>query len=81
MSEGEKKDIYKNDFIGKKYVYKIEDEKELQKVEIDKNIILRVIEIGNKKLIDIRRYYKGYPTKRGVRFDYQVFDTLREILN
>lgn len=81
MSEGEKKDISKNDFIGKKYVYKIEDEKELQKVEIDKNIILRVIEIGNKKLIDIRRYYKGYPTKRGVRFDYQVFDTLREILN
>lgn len=81
MSEGEKKDISKNDFIGKKYVYKIEDEKELQKVEIDKNIILRVIEIGDKKLIDIRRYYKGFPTKRGVRFDYKVFETLKEILN
>jgi hypothetical protein len=80
MSEGEKKDIQKNDFIGKKYVYKIEDEKELQKVEIDKNIILRVIEIGDKKMIDIRRYYKGYPTKRGIRFDYRAFNTLKEIL-
>lgn len=76
MSEGEKK----NDFIGKKYVYKIEDEKELQKVEIDKNIILRVIENNDKKMIDIRRYYKGFPTKRGIRFDYKVFNTLKEIL-
>lgn len=67
-------------FIGKKYVYKLEDEKELQKVEIDKNIVLRVIEMGDKKLIDIRRYYKGFPTKKGIRFDYKVFDTLKEII-
>ena len=44
------------------------------KVEIDKNIVLRVLEIGDKKLIDIRRYYKGFPTKRGIRFEYKVFE-------
>ena len=76
----EKEKEIKNTLLGKKYVYKIEDEKELQKVEIDKNIVLRVLEIGDKKLIDIRRYYKGFPTKRGIRFEYKVFETLKEIL-
>ncbi len=69
-----------NQFIGKKYIYKIEDEKELQKIEIEKNIILRVIEIGDRKMIDLRRYYKGFPTKRGIRFDYKIFKTLKEII-
>lgn len=81
MSEGEKEKKEKTEFLGKKYVYKIEDEKELQKVEIDKNIVLRVIEVGDKKLIDLRRYYKGFPTKRGIRFDYKVFNTLKEIID
>lgn len=80
MNDDKDKKEKKDTFIGKKYVYKIEDEKELQKVEIDKNIVLRVIEMGDKKLIDIRRYYKGFPTKRGIRFDYNVFDTLKEII-
>ena len=81
MSEGEKEKKEKPEFLGKKYVYKIEDEKELQKVEIDKNIVLRDIEVGDKKLIDLRRYYKGFPTKRGIRFDYKVFNTLKEIID
>jgi hypothetical protein len=69
-----------NTFLGKKYTYKIDDEKELQKIEIDKNLVLRVIEFGGKKLIDIRRYYKGFPTKRGVRFNYEIFETLKKII-
>ena len=77
MQAEEKKE---NTFIGKKYIYKLEDEKELQKVEIDKNIVLRVIEMGDKKMIDIRRYYKGFPTKKGIRFDYKIFNTLKEII-
>lgn len=80
MNKDENKENKDPNFIGKKYVYKIEDEKELQKVEIDKNIVLRVLEIGDKKLIDLRRYYKGFPTKRGIRFDYNVFKTLKQII-
>lgn len=67
--------------MGKKYVYKIDDEKEFQKVEIEKNLVLRVLEFNGKKLIDIRRYYKGFPTKKGVRFSYDVFETLKKILD
>lgn len=81
MSETENKENKsENQFIGKKYIYKIEDEKELQKIEIDKNIVLRVIEIGDRKMIDLRRYYKGFPTKRGIRFDYKIFKTLKDII-
>ena len=67
-------------FLGKKYTYKIEDETELKKVELDKNIVMRIIDFNGKKLVDLRKYYKGFPTKRGVRFDYDVFETLIEII-
>ena len=36
--------------------------------------------MGDKKMIDIRRYYKGFPTKKGIRFDYKIFNTLKEII-
>lgn len=66
--------------LGKKYVYKIEDEKELIKVELEKNLVLRIIEFNGKKMIDIRKYYKGYPTKKGVRFEYGTYETLKKII-
>lgn len=80
MSEGEKEKKEKPEFLGKKYVYKIEDEKELVKVELEKNLVLRIIEFNGKKMIDIRKYYKGYPTKKGVRFDYTIYETLKKII-
>lgn len=67
-------------FLGKKYTYKIEDETELKKVELDKNIVMRIIDLNGKKLVDLRKYYKGFPTKRGVRIDYDTFETLMEII-
>ena len=70
----------KTQFLGKKYTYKIEDETELKKVELDKNIVMRIIDFNGKKLVDLRKYYKGFPTKRGVRFDYDAFETLIEII-
>ena len=73
-------EIKTTQFLGKKYTYKIEDETELKKVELDKNIVMRIIDFNGKKLVDLRKYYKGFPTKRGVRFDYDVFETLIEII-
>ena len=69
-----------NNLLGKKYVYKIEDEKEILKAELEKNLVLRIIEFNGKKMIDIRKYYKGYPTKKGVRFDYTTYETLKKII-
>ena len=70
----------KSNGLGKKYVYKIEDEQELQKLEIDKNIVLRVLNVADKKMIDIRRYYKGYPTKKGIRFSYETYNMIKKLV-
>lgn len=66
--------------LGKKHTYKIENEQELKKIEIDKNIIFRLIDINGKKMVDIRRYYKGFPTKKGIRFDYESFKEINNII-
>ena len=40
------------------------EETDLVKVEVAKNLFLRVIIDENKeKMIDLRKYYKGFPTK------------------
>ena len=67
-------------FLGKKYTYKIDDETELKKIELDKNIVVRILDFNGKKLVDLRKYYKGFPTKRGIRLDYDTFETLIEII-
>ena len=66
--------------LGKKHTYKIENEQELKKIEIDKNIIFRLLDVNGKKLVDIRRYYKGFPTKKGIRFDYDSFKEINNII-
>lgn len=53
----------------------------LKQINIDKNLVLRVIENANGKFIDIRRFYKNYPTKNGVMFSYSVFEKLKNLLN
>ena len=66
--------------LGKKHTYKIENEQEIKKIEIDKNIIFRLLDVNGKKLVDIRRYYKGFPTKKGIRFDYDSFKEINNII-
>ena len=47
--------------IPSKFSYKLIDE-ELKKVELEKNIILRLLKSDGKLYIDLRKYYKNYPT-------------------
>lgn len=65
----------------KKYEYKKENEKELQRLELNKNIVLRVLDINNKKMIDIRRYYKDFPTKKGIRISYDTFMLIKKVVD
>ena len=58
--------------IPSKFSYKLIDE-EIKKIEIEKNIILRLLKSDGKLYIDLRKYYKNYPTKRGIRILYDVF--------
>lgn len=58
--------------IPTKFSYKMIDE-EMKKIELEKNIILRLIKSDGKLFIDLRKYYKNYPTKRGIRIPYDTF--------
>lgn len=60
-------------------VYKVE-EAEIKKVEIEKNMFLRIIQTSDDKYIDIRKYYKGYPTKKGIRFKTKIFNLIKKII-
>lgn len=62
-----------------KITYRIE-EQELKKIEVEKNIFLRVIRYQNKRFIDIRKFYKGYPTKRGVRIPNESFKVIMKFI-
>lgn len=67
--------------IPSKFSYKLIDE-ELKKVELEKNIILRLLKSDGKLYIDLRKYYKNYPTKRGIRIPYDVFmETIKYLQN
>lgn len=55
---------------------------EVQKIEVDKNICIRVMDSNGNKYVDLRKFYKGYPTKRGIRLKYELFkDVVEALLN
>lgn len=83
LDNSNKENSDKNDemqVVKPKSVYIFEDTV-LSKINIDKNLVLRVVENANGKFIDIRRFYKDYPTKKGVRFSYATFKKLKDIIN
>ena len=58
-----------------------ENEIELIKVELGKNIVARVLSIDDEKYIDFGKFYKGYPTKKNIRIKYNTYLKLNQILN
>lgn len=55
-------------FLGKKTKkYALED-KEITKVKLENDIVVKLVSNDKGVFIDVRKYYKGYPTKRGIRF-------------
>jgi hypothetical protein len=86
-SEDDKKDEIdlsntENKFINKKRknnTYALDD-KELKLIHINDDIKARLIANDNGYFVDIRKYYKGYPTKRGIRILATKFNTLADIL-
>lgn len=63
-----------------KFVY-TQEEQELSKIELEKNTFLRLIKVGNKEVVDIRKFYKNYPTKRGIRIPKELLELVIEIIN
>lgn len=56
------------------------NDKELKVVNINDDIKARLIANDNGYFIDIRKYYKGYPTKKGIRILATKFVTAADIL-
>lgn len=53
----------------------------VKQIKIDKNLVLRVIENSNGKFIDLRRFYKNYPTKKGIRINYAVYKKVNSLID
>ena len=47
---------------------------------IGKDLKIRKIRYGNKDYIDIRRYYKDFPMKKGIRLNEEDFEKVKDIL-
>lgn len=62
-----------------KIKYVIEDNV-LLCIEVDKNIFLRIIQ-ADDLYMDIRKFYKGFPTKQGVRFKMSMYNMIKEKIN
>ena len=68
--------ITNNGFVS----YKPEKEITIKEIELDNNIMLRLLEYEKKIYVDIRKYFKGYPTKKGIRIGYDTFKKLKSII-
>lgn len=63
-----------------KIVYHVEEE-EIRKVEVDKNVYLRILRYQDDVYFDLRKFYKGFPTKQGIRFRLSVYNKIKDLLN
>ena len=59
---------------------KLENEKELKRIEISKNLYARILEYNGEKVIDFCKFYKGFPTKKNIRINLNNYKKLNELL-
>lgn len=63
-----------------KFIYKVQ-EQELKKVELEPNLMMRLIKGESNMYVDIRRFYKNYPTKKGIRISLELFNAAHNLIN
>lgn len=49
----------------------------LEKIEVDKNTFIRIIQ-SDDLYIDVRKFYKGFPTKQGIRFKVNIYKQVKD---
>lgn len=52
---------------------------ELKKMELEKNLFIRLIKENDTYFIDIRHFFRGYPTKKGIKISLNVFDKIKNL--
>jgi len=63
----------------KRKAYDLEDE-ELTKITLDNDIVVKLIANNKGVFVDVRKYYKGYPTKKGIRIIATKFIEVSKML-
>lgn len=82
MATSEKEvDLRSEKIIGKKTKrpYDLVDD-ELKVVTLDKDLVAKLITNNKGVFVDFRKYYKGYPTKRGIRIIATKFLEVAKVL-
>lgn len=63
-----------------KIIYDIK-EKELLKIDLGKEFYLRLLEENDDIYLDFRKFFKGFPTKRGFKFEKEKYIEIKNILD
>ena len=84
ISNAEKKEIdlrTENTMLEKKTkrAYDLVDD-ELKIVTLDNDLVVKLIANNKGVFIDFRKYYKGYPTKKGIRILASKFQEVANIM-
>lgn len=56
------------------------NDSEIKIVKLDNDLIARLITNNKGVFVDFRRYYKGFPTRRGIRLSASIFTKISKIL-
>jgi len=57
------------------------NEKIILAIAVDKNHIFRVLDDINGRYVDIRKFYKGFPTKNGIKIPLTLYNEVNKIIN
>ena len=63
----------------KKIIFK-DIEEELKRIEVEKNVYARVLKINGEIMLDLRRFYREFPTKKGVRISMESFNNIKSLI-
>ena len=75
-------DIKKDEIKDNKNTFNLvaDEEKEILRINLKKNIVVRILDVNDEKYVDFCKYYKGYPTKKNIRIKYKTYLNLKDLL-
>lgn len=75
-------DLRSNLILGKKTKKPYEDNDEEHKIiTLDSDLVVKLLSNNKGLFVDFRKYYKGYPTKRGIRVYASKFKKVADLLS
>ena len=75
-------DIKKDEIKDNKNTFNLvaDEEKEILRINLKKNIVVRILDVNDEKYVDFCKYYKGYPTKKNIRIKYKTYLKIKDLL-